>query len=112
MSVLSLISYPCLACHPGDWPAVLPFLVTRHEESLKAWYKHEPCGTAWSCLWDAEAPVWPLSVDIEPGAVNPAYSEPVTPEQAARNRHVLERELEDHDPRRGKASPSRGRRAA
>jgi hypothetical protein len=97
VSVLSPLADACPQCHPGDYPAVLPFLVTQHEGSLRAWYKHKTCGTSWSCGWDAETAGWPLSRDLLDDDACFALLEPVTPEQAAHNRHVLERELDLYD---------------
>jgi hypothetical protein len=49
----------CPFCHPGDHPAVLPFLVIFAGTSLRALYRHQVCGTIWPCSWDADATGWP-----------------------------------------------------
>jgi hypothetical protein len=89
VNFLSPLADSCPSCHPGDYPAVLPFIILRDGDGLRAWYKHEPCQSAWSCGWDAEACGWPQDRTVIP-AGEPA---PVTPEEAARHRAVLLREL-------------------
>jgi hypothetical protein len=54
-----LLADACPFCHPGDHPAVLPFLVIYAGTSLRALYRHQVCGTIWPCSWDADATGWP-----------------------------------------------------
>jgi len=53
----------CDAHFPGDYPAVLPWLVQESRGSLRAfyWCPVFECGRRWICRWDAGAAGWPTT---------------------------------------------------
>jgi hypothetical protein len=72
----------CPVCHPGDAPVAFPSGPVRTTAGGKlAAYACHLCGTIWHTLWHADG--WPADRKIEP----------VTPEQAQRNRTALEESL-------------------
>jgi len=49
---------------PGDYPAVLPWLVQVAGDGSRTafyWCPEPGCGNRWSCDWDAGAVGWPVS---------------------------------------------------
>ncbi len=61
MNDRSTLADACEAHFPGDYPAVLPWLVQESGTgSLTAFYWC-PCGRKWTCSWDAQAAGWPAS---------------------------------------------------
>ena len=71
----------CPVCHPGDAPVAFPSREQRAAGGRLATYACRLCGAIWHTLWHADG--WPADRKIEP----------VTPEQAERNRAVLEESL-------------------
>lgn len=89
MTTLQLLAQACQrSCHPGDHPACEPVAdpIVAPDGTLVATYACPVCGCCWRTSWSL-ADTWPVrrSVDVDP----------VTPEQAAENRGLLEAALDE-----------------